>query len=270
MCTLLQGVQWYIPTSRSGLFSQSYRNDKKRAGEGVKVLPPTITSTGDGVRQVEESASERVRQCVSGEQQGHAGESHPHRPDGTQRETGTHVAKVKRVWGDAESSRKREICAIYRQVASKGRHNYEGASIPVPSGLLIPSWRRFLDDYHDDRLVDYLEFGWPINFAEGTVLQSTLDNHPSATQHSEHLDYYVQTELGHGALLSQFEKPPMALIHISPLLTRDKKDSDHRRVIMDLSWPPGGAVNDSITAQIYVDGPGTISLPTVDYMEQRL
>ena len=234
------------------------------------MLPPTITSTGDGVRQVEESASERVRQCVSGEQQGHAGESHPHRPDGTQRETGTHVAKVKRVWGDAESSRKRELCAIYRQVASKGRHNYEGASIPVPSGLLIPSWRRFLDDYHDDRLVDYLEFGWPINFAEGTVLQSTLDNHPSATQHSEHLDYYVQTELGHGALLSQFEKPPMALIHISPLLTRDKKDSDHRRVIMDLSWPPGGAVNDGITAQIYVDGPGTISLPTVDYMEQRL
>ena len=54
------------------------------------------------------------------------------------------------------------------------------------------------------------------------------------------------------------------------LMMRPKKDSTHRRVIMDLSWPPGSAVNDGIDTESYLDGPGTIALPTIDYMEQRL
>ena len=39
---------------------------------------------------------------------------------------------------------------------------------------------------------------------------------------------------------------------------------------MDLSWPQGAAVNDGIDSHQYVDGPATITLPTADYMANRL
>ena len=57
--------------------------------------------------------------------------------------------------------------------------------------------------------------------------------------------------------------------HGAPESTYDETQ-EGLRVIMDLSWPPGSAVNDGIDTESYLDGPGTIALPTIDYMEQRL
>ena len=51
-------------------------------------------------------------------------------------------------------------------------------------------------------------------------------------------------------------------------MTRVKKGSKFRRVIIDLSWPRGRSVNDGISRTDYVDGPMTISLPTPDDMER--
>ena len=249
---------------------QSIRSGKKQAEEGVKALPPTIPKAGDAGQQVGERDGGMVRHCVSGESERCRKQGQSRGSDEAPGETGSCGPEVTCVQGEQVHDGRRELFAIYKQVASRGCPNHVGARIPVPSGLRISSWRYFLDDYHDDKLADYLQYGWPINFAEGTILQSTLDNHPSASQHGEHLDHYIQTELAHGALLGPFERPPITPVHISPLMTREKKDSAHRRVIMELSWPPGGAVNDGVTAEVYIDGPGTISLPTVDYMEQRL
>ena len=64
--------------------------------------------------------------------------------------------------------------------------------------------------------------------------------------------------------------PPVYYTHISPLMTWPKKGSEHRRVIMDLSWPIGASIKDGIDGKWYLDGPGTVILPTVEYMEGRL
>lgn len=40
---------------------------------------------------------------------------------------------------------------------------------------------------------------------------------------------------------------------VSPLNTVPKKDTTDRRVILDLSWPPGTSVNDGILPNV-VDG----------------
>ena len=160
--------------------------------------------------------------------------------------------------------------SIYMKVAVTGKFNHMGARIRVPSGLKIRAWRAYLDDYHDRRLPDYLEFGWPVNFRRESVLSSTMQNHASARECPEHLDYYIKTELGFGALSGPFATPPVRGLHLSPLMTRIKKDSVHSRVIMDLSWPAGQSVNDGIDSHWYIDGVATVHLPTVDYMEQRL
>ena len=140
----------------------------------------------------------------------------------------------------------------------------------VPSGLKLNAWRMWLQGYPDRYLPEFLEFGWPTNFDRRSQLGGAQGNHPSATAYEEHIDHYVGTELDMGALLGPFQYNPYPWLHISPLMTRTKRDSTKRRVIMDLSRPPGGAINDGIQTDWYVDGPAKISLLTVDYMEGRL
>ena len=159
---------------------------------------------------------------------------------------------------------------IYSAVVQAGRYNYLGARAPVPSGLCVDAWRKRLEGYGDRTLVEFLEFGWPANCDRGMPIVPTWRNHPSAMQHPQDVEYYITTEKGHGAILGPFPSMPFNSMQISPLMTREKRDSEHRRIIMDLSWPHGASVNDAIQTKWYVDGPATIHLPTVDYMVGRL
>ena len=191
--------------------------------------------------------------------------------EGKQRRSAPEMAEESREAKDGDSvgisNFNAELMEIYERVSGSGGYNFQRARKRVPSGLRIEEWRRYLADYRDRSLVDYLEYGWPINFRRGAVLQSTLINHGSARQHGEHIDFYIETEMGYRALWGPFNQPPVAPMHISPLMTRPKRESDRRQVIMDLSWPEGGAVNEGVDTETYIDGPARISLPTVDYME---
>ena len=46
-------------------------------------------------------------------------------------------------------------------------------------------------------------------------------------------------------------------------MTREKPDSPHRRVIIDLSFPHGTSVDSGISKDIYLDTPFILKLPTV-------
>ena len=52
--------------------------------------------------------------------------------------------------------------------------------------------------------------------------------------------------------------------------TRPKRDVDARRIIMDLSWPPGGSVNDSIWKDQFMGFPVKLSFPTIDVIARRV
>ena len=153
-------------------------------------------------------------------------------------------------------------CAQGRKVTSAKR--------AVPSGLNIDAWKRYLTEYDDRQVIQMLEYGWPINFDRSKPLCSTLKNHATATQHEQDIDFYIATELSHGALLGPFSGPPTMPTHISPLMTRLKKDSIHRRVIMDLSWPEGASINEGVDGECYLGGEAHIKLPTVQFMEDRV
>ena len=163
-----------------------------------------------------------------------------------------------------------QLKCIYDAVAASPFYNYAGPRVRVPSALNIEQWRRELAGFSDKLLPEFLAFGWPVNFDRSKTLRSTPQNHTSATALPQDLDYYIHTELEHGALAGPFRGPPTTETHLNPLMTRTKRDSIHRRVIMDLSWPPGEAVNHGIAVDFYIDGPATIRLPTVEFMEQRV
>ena len=60
-----------------------------------------------------------------------------------------------------------------------------------------------------------------------------------------HIDKYIQEELSHNAVLGPLDSKPFD-VHISPLMTRNKSNSDCRRTIFDLSFPKGYSVNDGV------------------------
>ena len=159
---------------------------------------------------------------------------------------------------------------IFYKVIQTTKYNFAQARMPVPSALNIPQWREWLIVYTDRAIVDYLEYGWPVNFDRRSPLVVTYHNHPLPDQFPGDVEHYIHTELGHGALLGPFKEPPMGLRHLSPLITQPKRDARFRRVIMDLSWPKEAAVNNGIDHERYIDVPAHITLPTADYTADRL
>ena len=124
--------------------------------------------------------------------------------------------------------------------------------------------------YRDINLVDYIQYGWPINFDRFSPLCPTHRNHPSVERFGADIEHYINSELGHGALVGPFRGPPVPNFHTSPLMTEPKKDAAHRRVIMDLSWPKGATINDGIDPVSYIDGPAGVTLLTAEYMVQTI
>ena len=157
---------------------------------------------------------------------------------------------------------------IFTTVVATGKYNYNGARVPVPSGLCMQAWERNLVGYGDYAVVDFLKYGWPANCSADAIMIPTWHNHPSADRVPQDITHYIRTERGHAAIMGPFSELPFTSMQLSPLMTRPKRDSEHRRVIVDLSWPQGASVNDAISE--HVDGPARIRLPTVDYMEGRL
>ena len=126
---------------------------------------------------------------------------------------------------------------IYDAVRASGVPNFLSARLSLPHGLNIPTWRWYLQDYVDVSLVDFLEYGFPAGFDAQFPLSSTYTNHSSALSFPDHVQFYLDTECKEGAMLGPFTSPPFwPWLHISPLMTREKKNSTQRRVIVDLSW----------------------------------
>ena len=151
----------------------------------------------------------------------------------------------------------RALGCIFDMVNRDGRFNHREARIPLPSGMNIKKWRTMLRGYSDSNVIEYQEFGWPIGIDRDAQFISEGENHASAKAYSRDITHYIVTELHNGALLGPFgapPPPPPTGCHYSPLMSRPKKDSKFRRVIVDLSWPRGFSVNDAISRTEYVDG----------------
>ena len=159
---------------------------------------------------------------------------------------------------------------IYSRVFETGCYNFQRAKIPIPSGLNIESWNTYLVDYADKEILNFLEFGWPSNFNHQACLQSTFINHKSGVDYSNHIDTYIGVEKEKQALLGPFKASPIVPMHISPLMTRPKKESLTRRVVVDLSWPRGLSINDGIPLNDYLGKAVNLTLPTVDFMADRV
>ena len=139
-----------------------------------------------------------------------------------------------------------------------------GARIPLPRSLNIEAWERLTLGIEDKQLVDFLRYGFPLGY-EGPPIGFTAQNHSSATNFPRDIDHYIQTELNAGAIIGPFEVPPFTpWAKCSPLMTRPKKGSEFRRVILDLSYGDGTSVNYYTPKDSYLGIPTKLQLPSID------
>ena len=123
-----------------------------------------------------------------------------------------------------------------------------------------------MQDYANAGFIDFLEFGWPIGYIDNDGPQAYCNNHASALAYPEHVGAYIAEELKRTAMIGPFQVSPFhSGLHCSPLMTRPKRaEPDARRIIMDLSWPPGTSVNDGIPKHSYLGIPCKLCFPTID------
>lgn len=109
----------------------------------------------------------------------------------------------------------------------------------------MEEWRAASTGHCDDSwLCKLLQYGFPLQYM-GYVPNATLvQNHPSAVQFPEHVDAYIQKELAEEAFLGPFAAHPFPISgHINPLMSRPKSNTNQRRIIVDLSYPPSAGIN---------------------------
>ena len=152
-------------------------------------------------------------------------------------------------------------CAVF----SSGQFNYTGLRIPVPSRLNIPVWHALLQDYEDFVICDFLEFGWPLGYTNQTLPVFDLRAHRGALNFPSAVQDYLSSEISLGRFAEPFDAPPFPDgFVVSPLNTVAKRDSQERRVIVDLSWPCGSSVNDGIPSGSFLGELLELTYPTID------
>ena len=147
--------------------------------------------------------------------------------------------------------------------------NFLNCRIPVKTQLNPDNWRLYLTHYWDQQLPDLIQYGFPLDFNRNSNHVSTHVNHTSAIEHEQHIDQYIAEELKYGALYGPFEDTPIP-VHVSPLMTRAKQNSDKRRTIVDLSWPKNASVNAAVQKNVYLGSYFLLKYPSLDDITREL
>ena len=112
-----------------------------------------------------------------------------------------------------------------------------------------------LFDYKDNKICDFLEFGFPLGYLGDDKIFSNVDkinlwkfmNQKAEEFPVDVLSYFKKESLG------PFKTNPFdSGIKLSPLNTVPKSGSSERCVILDLSYPKGVSKNNFISKDFYL------------------
>ena len=156
---------------------------------------------------------------------------------------------------------------LFEQVNTSNHYNFQLCRIPLPnSKLKFSVWYTKLRNYSDKVICDYLQFGFPIDFDNSIELKSDVGrNHKGARDFPEFINSYFNSECSQLRIVGPFHNNPLSVpLVISPLNSVPKSESEERRVIVDLSWPHGHAVNNGISKDKYLSEPIDLRYASVE------
>ena len=152
------------------------------------------------------------------------------------------------------------------RVRASGAYNFEREQIQVNHRWDFNYLENELVNYDDKEVITFSKFGWPLNASRTEVQHQIPPNQKSAREHPEQIKIYLAKELKRGSLIGPFHTNPFGQeARFSPLDTREKRDSDQHRIIINLSHPfKKGSVNHSIDKDKYLNQPIKLSYPSVE------
>ena len=174
---------------------------------------------------------------------------------------------IKQWWASHDEDVK--LNAVVRR---EGYPNRWGAKQEVKSRWNLHKFAELLHNYEDKEIVQWLCYGWPVGRLPTLPDPQLVNkNHKGANEFPEALQKYLEKEKSYEAVMGPFNKLPFKdRIGISPLSTRPKKGSTDRRVILDLSFPIGCAVNDGIPKDSYMGFTAELTFPKTDDFAVRI
>ena len=123
-------------------------------------------------------------------------------------------------------------------------------SFPLPTTpVRVSSLAAELRSYPDQPFVAFLIEGFSKGFSigyKGPLISHRPLNLRSAIDHPDVIDTYIAAECCSGHTAGPFPAPPFPSFNVSPLGAVPKKHSGKWRLILNLSNPPHGSVNDGI------------------------
>ena len=126
--------------------------------------------------------------------------------------------------------------------------------------------------YQDLDIIEWLTYGWPTGRLPslGEPVK-TFKNYKGAVEHPEALQAYISKEKNYGAVMGPYPKIPFQCkVEISPISTRPKKNTEERRIIVDLSFLEGGSLNDGMIKDDYMGQKVKLTFPRSDDLACRI
>lgn len=98
-----------------------------------------------------------------------------------------------------------------------------------------------------------------------------VDNHKSALQFPDKIDSFIKKEVELGGIVGPMSSPPFnEWAHVSPLMSREKKGTDARRIIVDMTYPPDVSVNAYIYKNTALGVQRDHTLPSDDHVVEHV
>ena len=118
-----------------------------------------------------------------------------------------------------------------------GTPNYMGARIKlVHTNLNMEMWRQHLIGYENSEICQFLEYGFPVGLGNPLPdLVPALTNHGSSYSFYTWIDKFLSSGLKNKYVAGPFAEQPFETIHLSPLMTAEKKP-DGRRPVFDATF----------------------------------
>lgn len=176
-------------------------------------------------------------------------------------------------WPDANMEGMGEkLSIIYDTVKRTGLPNCMQAKCELPTNLNIPAWERELaGEGRDPELLQFIKFGFPLGYAGPVSDCQNQPNHKSATEFPDKIGSFIDKEVRLGGIVGPMASPPFVQwSHISPLMSREKKGSEDRRVIVDMTFPSEVSVNSYIYKNTALGSTRDHTLPSVDDVVEHL
>ena len=124
----------------------------------------------------------------------------------------------------------------------------------VNTPLRWQAWERSLEQHPDPRFRAYIangiRFGFRVGYTYQHPCRTSSRNMPSALERPEVVREYLATECSEGRVLGPLDPTKFPQIHTSRFGVIPKGSTGRWRLIVDMSSPEGGSVNDGIPEEL--------------------